>query len=329
LENFIERNQLAACLGRDSGTEIPSDDSSEARSFSAFSSRRRATVSTSIQGLIFVTIADRIAAFYDSGEPLYSDKHVPDPNWIEELFTRSEPHEPDYLVFQHFRDPQSTIIDVGANWGYSAASIWVTGCPCQILSFEPLACYAGHLARIRQKFPAKYDFAPIGLGMAHGELRFVTPVLNGDVLTALTSASEAAHRAHLWRNIEWEMDQRKLALNDVDLRFMVSHANVRPLDDVVSYIASISAIKIDVEGLEADVIAGGPETIQRHRPLILVEGANREAGVVNPLADAGYVFAERHEDRLRLSMRKSMEPNGFFVHRSRVTEYAQSGLLAA
>src|SRR5215472_7702843 len=66
---------------------------------------------------------------------------VPKPDghldWIDEMLTRSEPHDPDYRIFGKLRDPSSTIIDVGAHYGYSAASIWAVGSTTCVLSFEP------------------------------------------------------------------------------------------------------------------------------------------------------------------------------------------------
>src|SRR5262249_2612426 len=45
---------------------------------------------------------------------------VPKPDghldWIDEMLTRSEPHDPDYRIFGKLCDPSSTIIDVGAHY---------------------------------------------------------------------------------------------------------------------------------------------------------------------------------------------------------------------
>ena len=39
--------------------------------------------------------------------------------------------------------------------------------------------------------------------------------------------------------------------------------------------------------------------LEKHAPLLMIEGANRLPEVVDPLAVAGYVFAERDQDYLR------------------------------
>ena len=186
-------------------------------------------------------ISDVINGFYDANcsNSLSTETIKDDPTWIDHCLANPEMHDPDYAIFAHFRDPQSTVLDVGANWGYSVTSILATGCRSSIISFEPLACYAPHLTRLKEKLPGRFNFFSYGLGAESAELRFVTPVLNGDVLTAYTSASESAHRENLWRNLEWEVAQRKTA--KIDLKFIVSRASVRKLDEAAANIVNICA----------------------------------------------------------------------------------------
>lgn len=47
----------------------------------------------------------------------------------------------DYLVFTHFKDENSTILDIGANYGYSATTIWQVGSASAVASFEPIRGY--------------------------------------------------------------------------------------------------------------------------------------------------------------------------------------------
>lgn len=52
---------------------------------------------------------------------------------------------------------------------------------------------------------------------------------------------------------------------------------VRPLDDFAPEFGSLQvlAIKIDVEGMELDVLRGGREVLSRHRPLVVSEAIDR------------------------------------------------------
>jgi FkbM family methyltransferase len=61
---------------------------------------------------------------------------------------------------------------------------------------------------------------------------------------------------------------------------------IRRLDD--ANLDSVSLLKIDVEGMEPQVLAGALHTIQRHRPLIFAEAINddarrRVAAILEPL----------------------------------------------
>jgi hypothetical protein len=85
----------------------------------------------------------------------------------------------------------------------------------------------------------------------------------------------------------------------------------------------------DVEGHEAAVLRGAQRTIEKHRPLLMIEGANRRPKVAKRLRRLGYLFAVAEGDRLRLFGGVSDRPNGFFAHHSRLSEYAGAGMLCA
>lgn len=274
------------------------------------------------------SIHELINQFYDSNCTIMLSNMPPKDKikWVDHHINKPILHDPDYIIFKHFKEPTALTLDIGANWGYSVTSMLAAGCASRIHSFEPLACYVPHLSRLKERLPKRYDFRQCGLGAENARLRFVTPVLNDDPLTGYTSASESAHRLHLRNNLEWEVKQRKL--ERIELTFIVSEAQVYRLDDIAGEFANIRVMKIDTEGHEPLVIAGGIKTIAEHRPLLMIEGANRVAGVAKPLAEAGYLFAERDNEQLRLSSRISKEVNGFFVHPSRMEEYQALGLLA-
>ncbi len=152
---------------------------------------------------------------------------------------------------------------------------------------------------------------------------------------ALTSACEESHRKHLAFHVEVSLNARGIAHSDLNLRFIVDKLPVTTLDKLIeSYDGALSfraipAIKIDVEGAESAVLKGAERLLAEHRPLLMIEGANRRPEVAKPLHLQGYMFATRDGDRLRLSDRISDQPNGFFAHRSRLEEYRRTGLLAS
>lgn len=80
---------------------------------------------------------------------------------------------------------------------------------------------------------------------------------------------------------------------------------VRPLDELDPEPERLCFMKIDVEGLEADVLAGGVEVIQRSQPLIVLEQSLSEFDHGQPQAvqllhSLGYRFAW-HQQRAMAS----------------------------
>jgi FkbM family methyltransferase len=53
-------------------------------------------------------------------------------------------------------------------------------------------------------------------------------------------------------------------------------ANVIPLDDLLAGITKINLLKLDVEGMEGEVLKGATQTIARHRPRIYLENDRLE-----------------------------------------------------
>ncbi len=87
-----------------------------------------------------------------------------DANWIPEILGRAEVSEPEFMVFKHFDQDTGTILDIGANYGYAAASIWAAGATSKILSFEPNPWHRPCLLRIKEMRPALFDFIHLALG---------------------------------------------------------------------------------------------------------------------------------------------------------------------
>jgi FkbM family methyltransferase len=280
----------------------------------------------------------QIQAFYDGNcsDPALlttyeSEAYRDDPAWIDAIFDQPKMHEPDYSVFSHFRDPSTAVLDVGANYGYSVSSMCAAGCASSVLSVEAFPWYREHLDRVRARDPMRFDFRIAAVGDRDGTLRFVTPVVNGRIDSALSSACERTHRAYLHESIERALQARESSLQT--LKFIVTGLTVTTLDGLVSAydgplsLRRIEAIKLDVEGLEGAVIAGAAWTIAHHRPLLMVEAGSRPE-IVGTLRGQGYRYAVRKDGALlRLVPESVWAVNPFFVHESRLDEYGRRGLL--
>ncbi|MEJ0015485.1 MAG: FkbM family methyltransferase [Acetobacteraceae bacterium] len=258
------------------------------------------------------------------------------PDWVQYLLDRPELSEPEFAVFQYFTDPDETVLDIGAHFGYSATSIWRAGCPAHILSIEPNPWHRPSLELLRELRPGRFDFIATGLSNHTGSLKFVVPVVEGLGIGGLCSAAiERELDSAIPENLVKYMRTYNAGIPTPRLQFAETDFAVAPLDDVLAAanvtvpLRRIAAIKIDVEGLEDEVTEGAVRTLQQHRPMLMVEGANRVPEVVARLSRLGYRYAEFDGGRIYLTEEPSVRVGGFFVHDSKLEHYRASGLLVA
>lgn len=258
----------------------------------------------------------------------------PKPNWIDAMLRNPQIHDEDYSLLNYLQDPETIILDIGANWGYSAGAFLKLGIKAKIISFEVIKSYGEILDEIAKKYPSQYFFKIIGLGETNGILTFVVPVINGIADTALASASKDPHIESLAKNI-FNFAKSKFTNDEVlELGFYVFEAEIGILDEILPKLTAekwpnfpVHAIKIDVEGMECSVLKGGEKMLLKDRPLILAEGANRTEGIQDLMNSLGYFYAERVSDHLEKFDGFGKHSNGFFIHTSRVDEYKKINLL--
>jgi FkbM family methyltransferase len=267
----------------------------------------------------------------------YTDIEIDsNPDWIPELMARTGVSEPEFAIFKYFSNDDGVILDIGANFGYAAASMWAAGATSKILSFEPNPWHEPCLQRIKELRGHLFDHVGIGLGSRAGDTRFVIPVIEGIGISALGSAAiEMETDWTIPENVLRHMMQDHPDLDAPGLRFTEVTWRIERLDDVLANrefevdVADITAMKIDVEGFEAEVLRGAIQTLRKHTPLIMIEGANRNPAVVDCLSPIGYVYAEFSDDVLVLSDQQSSRVNGFFLHGDRLDHYRAIGLLGS
>jgi FkbM family methyltransferase len=270
----------------------------------------------------------------DDSIPFEDVKVDSNANWIPEILGRAELSEPEFEVFKHFDQDAGTILDIGANYGYAAASIWAAGATSKILSFEPNPWHRPCLLRIKEMRSGLFDFIHLGLGSTDSSTRFIIPVIEGIGISALSSAAmEAEIDWGLPENLVQHMMHDHPGLDSPRLQFTEVTWHTERLDDVLPKypfdidVSNITAMKIDVEGFEAAVLAGAVHTLRLHKPLIMIEGANRNADVVACLSPLGYCYADFVVDHVVLADQLSSNSNGFFLHRDRLDYYRSIGLL--
>jgi FkbM family methyltransferase len=270
----------------------------------------------------------------DLAVPITSVTVDSNPVWVPDMLTRPALSEPEFAAFRYFQDPTETILDIGAHFGYSAASIWTAGARVMIVSFEPNPWHSACLEKIKTLRPGRFDYVTIGLGANNGQARFVMPVVDGVGISGLSSAAiESETDWAIPENLLAYMMGQRQGSAPPHLQFAEVSWPVARLDDILDQhliglpLDRIGALKIDAEGTEADVLAGSTMLLDRHCPMVMIEGANRVAPVTALLASHAYVYAEFDSGRVYLSEQRSERTSGFYLHRSKLDDYRHTSLL--
>jgi len=263
--------------------------------------------------------------------------HVPQqdskPEWTVHALNEPTVHDEDYLVFRAFQDPESVILDIGGNSGYSAVSMWASGTAAKVFTFEPNAGLADCLKQVAELRPGRYDYALVALGDSDGTLDFAVPVMNGLALGALATACAKPEIDWLSRLITDYFKKYLTGAPFESFRMHRFHAPVTRLDDFLVTRRSnlreeeIVAVKVDAEGYEGQVLAGARRFLTAQRPLILAEGGHTNPLVFEALLELGYSYGVREGRQLRATSGPGTSINGFFIHPERFEDYRRIRLL--
>lgn len=186
-------------------------------------------------------------------------------------------HDPDFRYFKKFAGSSGLFVDVGANRGQSAISVRMVWPECRIAAFEPspwlplrdaLGAVSNELGAMTVHYTA--------LGDRETEAVLLTPVVDGvETLEQGTLDPEQMDRP-------WIVDG--LHRLGSEITTMTSTVPVRTLD---SYALEPLVIKVDAEGYELKVLQGAKHTLEKHKPLLLIE--NNDWGNVTRYLDGfGY-----------------------------------------
>jgi FkbM family methyltransferase len=259
-------------------------------------------------------------------------------HWIDGFMLRKGVEDDDARILRVFRKEHGAILDVGAYWGYMAASFRNAGATSPIVSFEPMPAHHACLDELR-RIDGNYDFARFALGDKEETVKLYGPVVNGKALLGLNSVDgrifDHYHKEHLVSLHGGEIADAPA----YKVQLLVTPFATRLLDTVLTTrrlrwfapfrvdTRRIAVIKVDVEGHEPHVLRGAAETLARHRPFIMIESGNRNRAVAEQLSAAGYRYAERDGLKLVEKTGHSDAPNGFWFHGERAADYAALGLL--
>src|SRR6185312_15566940 len=153
------------------------------------------------------------------------------------LYWMHRPHEHDFRALPLLKfSNRPLLVDVGGNIGQSVLSLYTVFPAATVVSFEPNPTVFRKLQRLTKKFP-QLTVIPNGLSDQTGEAELFVPSYNGNILTGLASFDYESAKS-----------------------WLSSDCGLQP-----------DFIKIDVQGLEYRVLAGGLETIRTYRPVIMAE----------------------------------------------------------
>ncbi len=149
------------------------------------------------------------------------------------------------------------------------------------MSFEPNPAVFRKLQRLTMKFP-RLTVIPKGLSDQTGEAELFVPSYNGNVLTGLASFDYASAES-------WLSSERVLRFDPTKLTVLSKRLSLVRLDDCG---LQPDFIKIDVQGLEHRVLAGGLGTIRTYRPVIMAETIRCGSDAHRIVAPLGYCLME-------------------------------------
>jgi FkbM family methyltransferase len=211
------------------------------------------------------------------------------------------PHEPDFAALKQLRaDTPGVYVDIGANHGQSIHSIRVFRPSAQIVAFEPNPNLAGEITRAYSR-DSRVEVRALGLGDAVGEFTLFVPAYRGFVYDGLASLDEA--EAMTWINPQrvYFFDASKVKALELRCRIStLDHENLQP-----------AFIKIDVQGFEYNVLAGGVKTLAAHEPIVLIENYNGDPRSVQLMSELGYSEYVYRDGALALG--RSAGANSFLI----------------
>jgi FkbM family methyltransferase len=212
---------------------------------------------------------------------------------------RRRPFEPDFEVLAGMAFASGEIaLDVGANRGQSIDAIRLFQPRLRIEAFEPNAVLAERL-RVRFARDPAARVHTYGLGESESRSPLYIPHYCGYMYDGLASFDRSEAEGWLGPDtIAWFNPER--------LEIRQSECAIRRMDDLG---LKPGFLKIDVQGFEHHVLEGGRDTLEAHRPLILMENCV-EAETL--LANWGWERAAWFEGRLHFGWRGAM--NNLFVH---------------
>lgn len=189
--------------------------------------------------------------------------------------TLRRPFEHDFGALRLLPDREGDVyLDGGANRGEAIDAILMMRPRARVAAIEPNPVLHRRLQRLFAG-DTRVELHNVGLGDEQGEFTLYVPVYNGYVFDGLASLENGSGEEWLRRRL-WGFDARKLSIRQ-------EHCRIMRLDDLG---IDPFFVKLDIQGYELPALRGGRQTLERARPVLMIETPGEE--IVDWLAALGY-----------------------------------------
>ena len=238
--------------------------------------------------------------------------------WLMRVTGR--PHERDFQALR-FCPADALFVDVGANHGQSILSITLVAPAATVVAFEPNRRLAAQVAT-RWRRHAHVTVHAVGLSDAALSLPLYVPSYRGHEYDGLASFDQR-------EAVEWLTADALYGFRPEQVTLAAVPCELRPLDSF-TFATAPYLMKIDAQGHEYKVVAGGRRTLDTARPVLLIEGSWRDPAIAPCLASFGYGRYEFDGGRtfVRVDDAAPSEAlNSFFLTEDRRNEMIRRGAL--
>ncbi len=178
-----------------------------------------------------------------------------------------EPHESDIHLFGHLQDMQGIILDLGANYGQFALSVFCVNRSLKIESWEPNRQLRWALGFVKCLHPWRFRYRLQGAGTETTTTNLHIPKAGREDLTTNASLDiQEFDKDYVHDRLQEYSGGQEYQLQTVPVKVTaVDQQSIIPL-----------IIKIDVEGWEIQALQGMRDTLQQHHPMLMIEVNNHQ-----------------------------------------------------
>lgn len=225
-------------------------------------------------------------------------------------FKLNLPSDPLFEFLKYFVKEGDLVIDIGANIGQSAIyfSKYV-GTKGQVLSVEPVAKNYKSLIYMKKIMRlGNVETLKKAASDEDGEEKILIPVMDKNLIIGTQAVLESSKKTS-FENFMTEI---------------VDKTSIDLLSEIYNF-SRLRLIKCDTEGGEINVIKGGLKTIEKYKPIIVLEISLKDPQL-EILYNLGYASYHYENCKLYPALNSTLEQDPIFIHSSKI-EKIKSNLL--